>query len=69
MNSIVKKVKSDIKDETMANKGYKKLAKVVKKRVGKAESKAILHIAGEEAQHKRMLKKILKKASKKKVKK
>ena len=60
MNRIAKHIKKDIKDEKMANKGYKALAK----KVNKTSAKVLLHIAKEEAQHKGMLLKLAKKADK-----
>lgn len=64
--TIKSRIGKDIRDEKAAKKGYKALAKTVKKTFGKAEANVLLHIAKEEAQHKVMLTKLKSKKPKKK---
>jgi rubrerythrin len=58
MNKIKKTLKSDIRDEKNANKGYNKLAKTIG---SKSASRTLRGIANDEADHKRLLTGILKK--------
>jgi len=69
MNRIAKHLKSDLRDETMANRGYKKLAKQVRKELGKGRANIVLGIARDEADHHKKLTKIQKDLGKKLAKK
>lgn len=54
MSKIKKTLKSDIRDEKNANKGYNKLAKTIGSKSG---ARTLRGIAKDEADHKKLLKK------------
>jgi rubrerythrin len=58
MSKIKKTLKSDIRDEKNANKGYNKLAKTIGSKSG---ARTLRGIAKDEADHKRLLTGLLKK--------
>ena len=58
MSKVKKTLKSDIRDEKNANRGYKKLAKTIGSKSG---ARTLRGIANDEADHKRLLTKLLKK--------
>jgi rubrerythrin len=69
MKRIKKHIKKDLRDEQAAHNGYIILGKELRRSGSKAQGNIVLHIAGEEAVHKKELKKVLRKVVKKATKK